>query len=219
MERRPALRPPGPAVARDHQRVTEEPSGWDRRRQLLLGEYERVALELFADRGFHTVTVDEIAEAAAVSPRTLFRYFATKEDMLLALPRRGLAAATASLARLAADPEPLPAAWRHLRGSLGRLVPDPALAVLWRRAANGAPDVVARVRGERVEGMIDALSDFIARSLGVDPARDGRVRIYGGLLAGIDLAMLESLGRFDDDYGRIFDSAERALRALMGPPG
>ena len=194
--------------------MTDAPSGWDRRRRQLLGEYERIALEQFAERGYHAVTVDEIAEAAAVSPRTLFRYFATKEDMLLALPRRGLAATVESLARLAPDPEPLRSAWRHLRGSLVQVAPDPGLAQLWRRAASGAPDVIDRVRGERVEGMIDALSSYVARSLGVDPARDVRVRVYGGLLAGIDLAMLESLGRIDDDYGRIFDGAERALRAL-----
>src|SRR5207253_9080628 len=99
--------PPESPRARDHRRMTEEPSGWDRRRQLLLGEYERVALEQFAERGFHEVTVDEIAEAAAVSPRTLFRYFATKEEMLLALPRRGIAIEVEELTALAPDPDPV----------------------------------------------------------------------------------------------------------------
>ena len=37
------------------------PSGWDRRRNLLLDKYERIALEQFASRGFKAVTVDEIA--------------------------------------------------------------------------------------------------------------------------------------------------------------
>ena len=51
------------------------PSGWDRRRSLLLGKYERIALEMFASRGYKAVTVDEIADTAGVSARTLFRYF------------------------------------------------------------------------------------------------------------------------------------------------
>lgn len=42
---------------------------------------ERVALDLFADRGFEAVTVDDIAAAAGVGRRTLFRYFESKNDI------------------------------------------------------------------------------------------------------------------------------------------
>jgi len=37
---------------------------------------------MFAERGFEETTVDDIAEALGVSRRTLFRYFASKNDMV-----------------------------------------------------------------------------------------------------------------------------------------
>lgn len=42
------------------------------------------ALELFAERGYSTVTMSEVAAAAGVGERTLYRYFADKDDLLFA---------------------------------------------------------------------------------------------------------------------------------------
>lgn len=45
-------------------------------------ELERVALALFARDGFDATTVDSIAEAAGISRRTFFRYYASKNDVV-----------------------------------------------------------------------------------------------------------------------------------------
>ena len=67
---------------------TVEEGVWDRRRRLVAAEIEQVALQLFAEKGYANVTTDDIARACNISARTLFRYFAAKRDLLLAVPRR-----------------------------------------------------------------------------------------------------------------------------------
>ncbi|MET8182016.1 TetR family transcriptional regulator [Streptomyces sp. NPDC005336] len=44
---------------------------------------QRAAYRLFAEQGYDATPVDQIAEAAEVSPSTVLRYFPTKEDIVL----------------------------------------------------------------------------------------------------------------------------------------
>jgi AcrR family transcriptional regulator len=54
----------------------------ERRKQGAIDEIARTALELFARDGFEATSVEAIAAAAGCSPRTFYRYFGTKEDVM-----------------------------------------------------------------------------------------------------------------------------------------
>ncbi|MEV4101179.1 TetR family transcriptional regulator [Nonomuraea sp. NPDC049649] len=70
------------------------------------------AMDLFDERGYNAVTIDEIAAASGVSPRTFYRYFGTKEGLFTTDP---FAAAGLDLHSTQLDPDDLP-------GSLERLI-------------------------------------------------------------------------------------------------
>ncbi|MFI6926087.1 TetR/AcrR family transcriptional regulator [Nonomuraea spiralis] len=44
---------------------------------------QKAALRLFREQGYAQTTVEQVAEAAEVAPSTVFRYFPTKEDLVL----------------------------------------------------------------------------------------------------------------------------------------
>jgi AcrR family transcriptional regulator len=55
----------------------------ERKKQKTRWSIQEHALRLFQDQGYDKTTVDQIAAAAEISPSTFFRYFKTKEDVVL----------------------------------------------------------------------------------------------------------------------------------------
>lgn len=59
-----------------------------RKRDVVRSDLARVAIDLFGRQGFDSVTVDDVARAAGISARTFFRYFSSKDDIVLDLVTR-----------------------------------------------------------------------------------------------------------------------------------
>jgi AcrR family transcriptional regulator len=107
-----------------------------RRAQIL-----EVAAPLFARRGFHGVSIDELGAAVGVSGPALYRHFPGKEsilaELLLDVSRRLLAGGRE---RVAASPDPKAALVALVEGHVAFALAEPALITLQARDLDAVPD-------------------------------------------------------------------------------
>ena len=145
----------------------------ERRKKLTAAELEAAALRLFGERGFDSVTVDDIAAEADVSRRTFFRYFASKEDVLLADHFVQLARLRDAMAARPGD-EPILTALRNAILSMTGDFEERKEAVILRgRIMRETPSLQARSLVHQ-KAWEDAMQEMVADRLGVDPAVDLR---------------------------------------------
>lgn len=112
-------------------------------RQLLT----EVATRLFAERGFDEVTVADVAMAANVSVKTVFNYFATKEDLILEGRERIDAELVQAVKERAPDESVLSAVRRHTLLVAERMNALPAdRRAAFRVIVQRSPTVYARLR-------------------------------------------------------------------------
>src|SRR5262245_36217580 len=154
------------------------------------------ALRLFAEKGYTQTTVEAIADAAAISPRTFFRYFPSKEDVVMwdEYDPRAL-----ELLDARPDDEPLVESFRAIiRESLGGLLrQDPERLLSRVRLAATVPEVRARFLDEQTQG-IEEIAHFLASKRGT-PVDDLSLRVVGSaLLAAVNVA----LDRWQKDEGK-----------------
>jgi AcrR family transcriptional regulator len=86
--------------------------------RLMRARLAELALTPLLERGFDAVTIDELAEAAGISRRTFFRYFATKEELVIGTFDEAGVALLAELEHRVATEAPLTA----LRSTLDAII-------------------------------------------------------------------------------------------------
>jgi AcrR family transcriptional regulator len=143
----------------------------DRQRAQIRADIRRAAFRLFIERGYDTVTTEEIAAAAGVSPRTFFRHVPTKEELLLAPVRYGGAAIVSLLEDQPASESPDVALINAIVTRTHSF--DQADCEEWREALLVVPDLLDKVTIHRPADK-DRAMKLIAERMGVNPDTDIR---------------------------------------------
>ncbi|WP_327137171.1 TetR/AcrR family transcriptional regulator [Streptomyces sp. NBC_01340] len=142
----------------------------ERKKQRMYGAVSGIAIGLFLEKGFDAVSVAEVAAAAEISKPTLFRYFPTKEDLVL----HRFADHEDEAARVVVrGPSPVAALRRHFLDGLERSDPitglnDAPQVLAYHRLLYGTPSLAARLSGylERSEAALaEALGDDLGARL------------------------------------------------------
>jgi len=177
---------------------------------------KQAALDLFEQRGYDEVTVEEIAEAAMVSPRTFFRYFETKAEVVFAYSPELIGRVDEEIATGA------PVLESVRRGFLDGADFVHRNRELFVQQAKfvGHP----RISGHRLE-LTARLGETILKGLRRDypGATETSRRLAATLLAAVYPAGLREWLDSDDGsdareiFGRAFDTAERAVAVLLPP--
>ena len=143
------------------------------------------ALRLFREQGYAATTVDQIAEAADVSPSTFFRYYPTKEDVVLQDELDVLA--LGAFEEQSADLSPVAAFRAAAREAFASLDEDD-LAKLRETAelTLTVPELRARAMDEFTR-TISVIAEAAARRSGRD-SNDFAVRILAGAIVGVIMA-------------------------------
>lgn len=158
----------------------------ERRTQEIRRHLTEVALHLFDDNGYDTVSVDNIAAVAGVSQRTFFRYFQSKDDLILQYERTLHTRLLAALAARPAEEGPVTA----LRNAyLDTATTAGAHRARIRRRGQllaRSPALRARAGGERLAGVDDITAVLTLRRSGTESGDDEwRLRVIATALSAV----------------------------------
>ena len=164
-----------------------DPGRRQRKKQATREALIETAMKLFAAKGYDHTAIHEITDAVDVSQRTFFRYFASKEDLVLSLIRDGSAAFAEALAARPPREEPLTAARNAFHISLRQLPGGaeglPSYLSVMQLIDSTPPLLAAYLRF--VHDHDDEIIEVLARREGVDPATDRRPRVLAAVIGAL----------------------------------
>jgi AcrR family transcriptional regulator len=140
------------------------------------------ALRLFLAEGYDATTVEQISAAAEVSPSTFFRYFPTKEDVVITDEYDPLIAE--SLRRQPAELSPVEALRRTLREIVGTMLITDRQRILERVTLSMSVPALRARQWENMQETQQLIAQMVAERLGRSPD-EFELRAFSAALLGV----------------------------------
>lgn len=172
---------------------------------------QRHAMRLFLEKGFDRTTIEEIAEAADISPSTFFNYFEGKEAVVFEDELDPLI-----LEAFDAQPPttpPIHALRTAMRTVFSRLTPDQEQLMQQRmRLLASTPELRSAMMNQFAE-LVDQIGDILASRAG-RPANDFALHNIAGAVLGVLMSVMVAVGEKPSrDMVELADSALAHLEA------
>ncbi|WP_439955937.1 acyl-CoA-like ligand-binding transcription factor [Nocardia kruczakiae] len=185
----------------------------ERKKQRTRRTIRAEAMKLFQRQGYSATTIEQIAEAADISPSTFFRYFPTKEQVVLADDVDPIMIDAIESQPL--ELSPLAAFRQAMRDTFHNLDPQD-----WQfeqdrmKLIYNEPELRSVIMQE-TERNVDLIAGLLARRIGREPD-DFEVRTFSGAMIG---AMMTAFGRDGLDLEKVDRIAEFIAAGMpLGPP-
>lgn len=172
-------------------------------------------MAVFAERGFHDVTVEQVAHAIGISRATFFRHLGSKEEAVIFAVEYASADYAAILRAL---PDDDVRGWALMRATVEptvrRVELDPARQRSRLEVIDAEPSLRAKLAETRI-GKVDRLGEALTERIG-DPLT-ARVLAVAGMAA-FDAAWSEWMRDPDADFRMTVDAVFARLRAMEPHP-
>jgi AcrR family transcriptional regulator len=184
----------------------------ERKKQHTHDELTRVATELFAERGYDAVTVEDIAAAVDISHRTFYRYFSSKEDLVLGDVNEAIATFAEALGARPPD-EPVIESIRAVVLEVAAEAQQAYDANRARSSLVAAHPALKLRQAERQAFVEEAITPLIADRLGVDADTDMRPRLIAAC-AVTAMRVASNIWLASGTAGSLTPTVEQALTLL-----
>lgn len=165
-------------------------------------------MRLFVEQGYAQTSIEQIAEAADISPSTFFRYFPSKEDVVMADDLDPIL--LKALAEQPLDLPPLTALRRAITKTLTELSQEDLERERERQQVIfSVPELRQAIMAELYRA-IDMIATATAERLGRSPD-DFEVRVFAGALAG---AVVGGAVGPDGGFDKVIEAIEFLDRGL-----